>query len=40
LSMLVVVERETFEVSKQKTSLEVFCYVSNSVLEPNINNVE
>jgi hypothetical protein len=38
LSTLIAVERETFEVSKQKTSLEVSCYVSDSVLNPNINN--
>ncbi len=33
LSTLVVVERETFEVAKQKTSFETSYYVSNSVLE-------
>jgi predicted transposase YbfD/YdcC len=35
LSTLIVVERETVEVCKQKTSFEVSYYVSNSVLEPN-----
>jgi hypothetical protein len=36
LSTLIVVERETFEVSKQKTSFDISYYVSNSVLEPNV----
>jgi hypothetical protein len=35
LSTLIVVERETVEVCKQKTSFEVSYYASNSVLEPN-----
>ncbi|MGR8936006.1 MAG: ISAs1 family transposase, partial [Gammaproteobacteria bacterium] len=34
LSVLMAVERETFEVSKQKTSVEIAYYVSNSRLEP------
>ncbi|MFI3221703.1 MAG: ISAs1 family transposase, partial [Methylococcaceae bacterium] len=33
LSTLVVVERETFDVTKQKTSFETSYYVSNSVLD-------
>jgi hypothetical protein len=33
---LIVVERETFEVSKQKTSFDISYYVSNSVLKPNV----
>jgi predicted transposase YbfD/YdcC len=33
LSTLVVVERETFDVAKQKTSFETSYYVSNSVLD-------
>ena len=33
LSTLVVVERETFDVAKQKTSVETSYYVSNSVLD-------
>ena len=36
LSTLIVVERETFEVSKQKTSFDISYYVSNSVLEPDV----
>jgi hypothetical protein len=36
LSTLIVVERETFEVSKQKTSFDISYYVSNSVLKPNV----
>lgn len=34
LSVLMVVERETFEVSKQKTTLDTSYYVSNATLEP------
>lgn len=33
VSTLIVVERETFEIAKQKTSFETSYYVSNSVLE-------
>ena len=33
LSILIVVERETFEIAKQKTSFETSYYVSNSELE-------
>ena len=33
LSTLVVVERETFDVAKQKTSVETSYYVSNSVID-------
>lgn len=33
LSTLIVVDRETFDVAKQKTSFETSYYVSNSVLE-------
>lgn len=33
LSTLIVVERETFEIAKQKTSFDTSYYVSNSVLE-------
>ena len=33
---MIVVERETVEVSKQKTSFDISYYVSNSVLEPNV----
>lgn len=34
LSVLMVVERDTFEVAKKKTSFETSYYVSNPVLEP------
>lgn len=33
LSTLIVVERDTFEIAKQKTSVDTSYYVSNSVLE-------
>ena len=33
MSTLIVVERETFVIAKQKTSFETSYYVSNSVLE-------
>ena len=36
LSTLIVVERETFEIAKQKTSFETSSYVSNSVLESDV----
>ena len=38
LSMLIVVERETFEVSKQKTTFETSYYVSNLMLETSAAN--
>ena len=38
LSTLVVVERETFNVAKQKTSFETSYYVSNSVLKAGCTN--
>ena len=36
LSTLIVVERETFEMAKQKSSFETSYYVSNSVLESDV----
>jgi predicted transposase YbfD/YdcC len=36
LSTLIVVERETFESTKQKTSFDTSYYVSNAVLESNV----
>jgi len=36
LSTLIVVERETLEIAKQKTSFETSYYVSNSVLESDV----
>ena len=36
LSTLIVVERETFDIAKQKTSFDTSYYVSNSVLEPKV----
>jgi hypothetical protein len=36
LSTLIVVERETFECAKQKTSFETSYYVSNAVLEADV----
>ena len=36
LSTLIVVERETFEIAKQKTSFETSYYVSNAVLESDV----
>ena len=38
LSTLIVLERETFDASKQKTSFDTSYYVSNSVLEPGAIN--
>jgi hypothetical protein len=36
LSTLIVVERETFEIAKQKARFETSCYVSNYVLESDV----